>query len=103
MIEPRRRAIPARLTFLAAGLCLVWPGLLHAGSFVAFRATFTRSTGQPSIVVSRFTVRNPDTAFTLRVRNGADGALAKVSSAVVTLNGVEVVGPERVQPERRAD
>jgi hypothetical protein len=59
-----------------------------AGSFNAFGPeTFTRDAGQPVTATRSFSVRNPSTQYTLRVRN------AGAASAVVILNGREVLSP----------
>src|SRR6266850_1627502 len=66
----------------------------------AFAATFTarvpenflRATGQPVTVTRTFTVLDPTTTFTLVIHNGGlNNEFGRVTSAVVTLNGVEVL------------
>jgi len=75
----------------AAGACPTW-----AKTFEAFGPeTFVRSTGAPMSVVRSFGILTPNTTYTLRINNGGlNGDLPKVSSAVVTLNGVQIVGPD---------
>ena len=55
---------------------------------------YVRGTGRPVIVTDTFPVANPTGSFTLHIDNGgAQGQYGRVSSAVVTLNGVVVVAP----------
>jgi PKD repeat protein len=57
-------------------------------TFTAFGPqTFQRAAGPPDTFSRSFAVRNPNTTFTLRVHND------RVSSATITLNGVDVVRP----------
>lgn len=57
-------------------------------TFVAFGPqTYVRETAAPTPVTASFTILDPTTNYTLRIDN------AGVSSAVVTLNGVDVVSP----------
>src|SRR2546425_6137322 len=62
--------------------------VVFAGSFTAYGPeTHRRSTGAPTTIQRSFSVLNPSTTFTIRIRS--DG----VSSAVISMNGVVVVGP----------
>src|SRR5437899_1429702 len=55
---------------------------------------FTRATGPQVDVIRNFTVRSPINPYTLHIDNGgAIGQFSRVSSAVITLNGIQVVGP----------
>lgn len=55
---------------------------------------FERAGGRPEVFSERFTVRDPGAPHTLRVTNGGgDGRYARISSAVVTLNGEEILAP----------
>lgn len=54
--------------------------------------TFTRGTGKPRRVVKNFSVNLPLQDFTISVQNG-EGRSGRVSSAIVELNGLPVVGP----------
>lgn len=76
---------------LLLGLVLASPG--NAGTYGAFGPeTFVRAAGSPSIVERTFTAVDAGAAYTLRVENGGgSGEMGNVSSAVVTLNGVDVV------------
>jgi len=55
--------------------------------------TFTRSTGEPETFVRNFSLNLPLREFTISVQNG-EGRHGRVSSAVVELNGTQVLGPE---------
>ncbi len=68
-----------------------------AGTFNAFGPkTHPRETGDPVTVVDQFSVLNPSAQYTLRIHNGGlvDGEFEKVSSSVIKLNGVQIVGPD---------
>jgi flagellar hook assembly protein FlgD len=70
--------------------CVTWlvPSVLLGQTTNAFGPeTFVRRTDAPVVEQRSFSVPSPATSYTLRIRNSG------VSSAVVTLNGVEVVGP----------
>jgi hypothetical protein len=76
--------------------------LVVAFSVVAFAETFNafgpedfvRSSGKPTDVIRTFTVANPNSSYTLRIDNGGlNGKFRRVSSGVITLNGIEVVRP----------
>src|SRR5579859_3575654 len=85
------RAALAIGAFLLAGATSA-----RAGSFTAFGPQdYTRATGAPVTVTTNFSVLNPNTQYTLKVFNGGlqDTQTELVSSGFVTLNGVEVVGP----------
>lgn len=53
---------------------------------------YIRETGKPQKITKTFSVQNPEGEFTLNVQNG-EGKRGRVSSAVIELNGVRVVGP----------
>ena len=53
---------------------------------------FERTAGAPQEVVKPFSVQNPSANFTINIQNG-EGKRGRISSAVVKLNGVIVVGP----------
>jgi murein DD-endopeptidase MepM/ murein hydrolase activator NlpD len=55
--------------------------------------TFVRSTEAPETIVRSFPVNLPLQDFTIAVQNG-EGRHGRVSSAVVRLNGVQLLGPE---------
>jgi len=86
----------------AAVICIVtvfftFPAsTVFPGNFVGFGPqNYTRGTGSPVAVTNAFTVLNPNTSYTLKINNGGlvDGEFEKVSSAVISLNGVQIVGP----------
>lgn len=54
--------------------------------------TYTRSAGKPETVNNSFSVLNPTAQFTLHIDNNG------VSSAVVTINGTQVLGPSDFDP-----
>lgn len=56
--------------------------------------SYTRATGAPVTVTSNFTVTSPSNPYLLHLDNGGShGELSRVSSATVTLNGVDVLKP----------
>ncbi len=57
--------------------------------------SFIRNTGKPVIVTHTFTVLTSNNACTLKIYNGGmeDSGFKRVSSAVISLNGVQVVEP----------
>jgi len=73
-------------------LSLAVPGL--ADTFIAFGPeTYIRDESAPVDVTRTFTVRNPNTTYTLHIDNGgANHQANKVSSAIITVNGVQIVG-----------
>src|SRR5258705_72767 len=84
--------------FALAILCLVAIGAipLHAGTFTVFGPkNYVRGTGAPVTVTDTFSVLNPTTQYTLKAFNGGlqNSTTELVSSSVVTLNGVQVLGP----------
>ena len=79
--------------WLAVLFCLLL-GQAFGGNFKAYGPQlYVRSKNAPSVQSSRFTVQNPGTQFTLYVVNGAS-PYAPVASAVVSINGVVVVGEQ---------
>src|SRR5712664_3379115 len=79
-------------------LCLLTAGaiLAHAGTFTVFGPkNYVRGTGAPVTVTDTFSVLNPTTQYTLKAFNGGlqNSTTELVSSSVVTLNGVQVLGP----------
>ncbi len=98
MLRRRARGPSARRVgvagLLVAALLLPAPAL--AGTFRVFGPQdFFRSTGAPVTETRSVTVPNPATAFTLTIYNGGmqDAEFERVSSSVITVNGVQVVGP----------
>lgn len=79
----------------ALALCWFFVGVAPAaGSGLVFGPkNYVRSRGAPVVVTDTFDVTTPG-AFALRIDNGgANGQFGRVSSAVITLNGLVVVGP----------
>lgn len=69
---------------------------VHAGTFTAFGPKdYVRGTGSPITVTDTFTVLNASTQYTLKAFNGGlqDAQSELVSSTIVTVNGVQVLGP----------
>jgi hypothetical protein len=65
----------------------------HAGTFTAFGPQkYTRATGAPVTVSNSFTILNPNTQYTLHVDNSG------VSSAVISVNGTQILGPSDFNP-----
>ena len=60
---------------------------------------YVRSTGAPVTVSDTFSVANPGTALLHITNGGASGQYERVSSAVITLNGVIVVSPGEFSPQ----
>src|SRR2546426_7423769 len=75
----------AQFGLLALGLILVFCGPIYAGTFVAFGPVqYVRDNGKPDAVNRTFAILDPTTTYTLRIDSN------KVSSALVTLNGVTI-------------
>lgn len=81
-------------SLLTISLCIISliSSLSHASTFTAFSPeTFIRKTGKPVVEMVSFTIKNPDTTYTLYIYNGGTNSEYKrVSSAVVTLNGTTI-------------
>jgi len=86
--------IPRIVTSLLL-LIAVFSAVGRAGTWVAFQNSFTRGTGAPITVTNTFTLLNPNTQYTLKAYNGGlqNTSTELVSSSVVYLNGVQVIGP----------
>jgi len=80
---------------VGALLVLLCPRGSMAGTFVAFGPeTYRHAPGQPTAQSTSFPVLTPATTYTLRIHNGGlSNEFSRVSSAVITLNGVEVARP----------
>lgn len=92
----RMRKNMARIILLTIILCLIplISSLSHASTFgfTAFGPkTFIRKTGKPVFETASFTLKSPDTTYTLYVYNGGiNSEYKKVSSAVVILNCTKI-------------
>src|SRR6266446_3636530 len=84
-----------RSWLLAIVLLLVLPCVGFAASFVAYGPeNFIRQSGPPTTITRTFTVLDPNTTYTLVIQNGGlNNEFQRVSSAVVTVNGVLVLQP----------
>ena len=81
---------------VSAAIAVIFPAFGHAGTWVPFGPkNYVRGTGAPVTVTDTFTLLNPATQYTLKAFNGGlqDNPTELVASSVVTLNGVQVVGP----------
>lgn len=68
------------------------------GQFPAFeRHYYFRYSGEPATLTDSFSIPNPNTTYTLVIQNGGmlDSQFERVSSSVILLNGIQVVGPEQ--------
>lgn len=86
----------AAIVFITPLLFSFMPQKALAGTFAAFGPqNYTRDSGSPVTVTHGFAVINPSVSYTLQIYNGGleDGAFEKVSSSVISLNGVQIVGP----------
>ncbi len=82
---PRSRC---RLALLAGAVVVLSTTTPHAGIFTVFGPrTVTRTAGPPNVFNFTFRVSNPSLPYTLRIDNHG------VDSAVVILNGVQIIGP----------
>ena len=88
-----KRCTPAvrtlrRRVLLFGALIVLWARFGSAASFTAFGPQpYVRATGNPVTVRNTFTVMNPSTTYTLRIR------VVRVASAVVSVNGVVIATP----------
>ncbi|MEK6679789.1 MAG: hypothetical protein AABY39_10280, partial [Nitrospirota bacterium] len=63
-----------------------------SGSPVFGPAVYQRDTGKPAVIESNFSVANAG-SYTLCIINGDDAGNNRISSAVISINGIEVVSP----------
>lgn len=85
-----------RVALVIGVLVMAATTLAQAGTFTAFGPQdYQRGTGAPVTVTNTFSVLNPNTQYTLKAFNGGrqDDVTELVSSGVVTVNGVQVLGP----------
>ena len=79
-------------------LLALFPTPSQAATFVVFGPqTFVRTNGIPVTQIVNFDVLDETAAYTLQIDN------AGVSSAVVKINGIEVVKPKRFQCQGQVD
>ena len=86
----------AAFIFIAAVFFSFPPETSFAGTFVSFGPqSYQRQGGSPVTVTNSFTVLSPSTTYTLQIYNGGltAGKFERVSSSVIAINGVQVVGP----------
>lgn len=78
---------------LVLGVLLGVSAPVNAGTYPAFGPErFVRTAGAPEVVTRTFPALDPSAVYTLRIVNSG-GSMEPVSSAVVVLNGVVVIGP----------
>ena len=101
-----------QILFAAVAMPRLWVGVFLIGcvlarwsgswgsAFSAFGPEdFLRSTGTPVQEIRTFPVRNPGLPYVLRLYNGGQqGQYCPVSSAIITLNGNEIWGPNNFNP-----
>lgn len=85
-----RRAVVGGILFLLMAT------LAQAGTFTVFGpADYRRATAAPVTTRQTFTVTNPALDYHLRIVNGgAAGAFERVTSAVITVNGLTIITPD---------
>jgi hypothetical protein len=84
---------------LVVVLLAIFPGLSHAGTWVAFGPqTYVQGPGSATAVTSSFSVLNPNTVYVLKINNGGLNRQFPGSTGVITLNGVRIVGPRELNP-----
>ena len=88
-----------RATLLAAlFLCLIVPASPQATFFTVFGPrTLTRTAGPPNVFDFTFSAANPSLPYTLRIDNHG------VDSAIVILNGVQIIGPSDCRSRSHGD
>lgn len=79
-------------TFVAAGMVVAWTSVA-CGSPVFGPKEFLRSNGAPQEFVERFDLLGNASSFKLIVKNGLPDGTRRVSSAWVSLNGVQILAP----------
>jgi hypothetical protein len=87
----KQPTLTATLLF-AATIFSFGPNYAGAETTVFGPEKYSRETGKPRRLVERFSIPDPSGEFALVVRNG-EGNRGKVSSAIVELNGLRVIGP----------
>ena len=84
--------------FISAFLLITGSNFALGQTAVFGPEKYFRGTEEPQKVTKTFSIQNSQGEFTLVVQNG-EGKRGKVSSAVVRLNGVEVVGPNELNKQ----
>ena len=82
------------VTAALASLALLFSSAVSAGTFTVLGPqSYERGRGEPEIQLSTFSVVSPGAPYYIEIENGP-GGVTRVSSAVITINGVEVLTPE---------
>src|SRR6266853_2165735 len=92
----KHRRVECRIVLAILCLLTACATPVHAGTFTVFGPkNYVRGTGAPVTVTDTFTVLNPSTQYTLKAFNGGleNTQTELVSSSIVTINGVQVLGP----------
>jgi len=85
-------------TLLSVAINVLWATLGLGATFTSYGPrVYERGTGSPAPVVTSFSIPNPSTSYYLRIYNGGRSGVRtgdRVNSAVITLNGAAIVGPQ---------
>lgn len=81
------------LTLLLTFFTLSFIPLAYSETIVFGPEVYTRGTGKPQKTVKTFAVNTGHVPFALSIKNG-DEKKQRVSSAVIEINGIQVLGPE---------
>jgi len=81
------------LTGLLTFFTLAFIPLAYSATTVFGPEVYTRSTGKPQKIVKSFSVNKGQVPFAVSIKNG-ESKRGKVTSAVIEINGVQVLGPE---------
>jgi hypothetical protein len=97
MTENKRLTVRVLIVYpaLAAAFLALFPVFANASTWVPFQNRYARGSGAPVTVTDTFNLLNPATQYTLKAFNGdlQNSSTELVSSSVVYLNGVQVLGP----------
>jgi RHS repeat-associated protein len=82
-------------------LSLLFPSLTSASDPVFGPVTCQRGAGAPTVFNYSFTAPEPSRGFVFKLQNGGleDASYEQVSSSVITLNGVQILGPSNFSQE----
>lgn len=84
---------------IAAIPALLCSAQVFAGNFTVYGAQlYERGRGTPDVVVSTFSVVNPNAPYYVELVNGPGGG-ARVSSAVIKVNGTDIITPDDISQQ----